>query len=1319
MNTVDYELLLLSEPKYVKQRKYWLDKLSGELTSTELMPNFKKIKQIEKRVMEFTIQDGLRQEIVKVSKNMDMSIYIMMLTCLKITIFLYNGNQDIAVVSPIYKLNATRETFNKFVVLRNIITKDVGFKQLIMNIRETTIEAYNNQDFPLDKVFESLKIGKDEENLFNVTCLLKNIHDEDSIKEFKSNFDLCFEVLDKYLKVSIRYNPALYSEYAIAQFYKHFNNILKQVLRNPQIKLSEINILSDDEIQQISVEFNNTKSDYPTDKTINQLFEEQAKRNPEKLAAVFEDKQITYKELNIRADKLAITLNQNGVEENSIVAVVVKRSIETIVALLAILKSGAAYLPIDPECPEGRISYIIKDSGAKVILVQDQINLNLDTKILNINDQVVYENNHEKTGITFRTSNLAYIIYTSGTTGTPKGVGITHKNILNYVTWFRNKMHIDCKDKTMILTSLAFDLSYTSFFPALLSGSETHIISKEACLEPNQLINYMSDNKINFIKLTPSLFNVIINSNNFQDREKWNSMKFIVLGGEPINVQDVKRFHELHKHISIMNHYGPTETTVGSITNLIDFNSNLELIPIGKPISNTKVFILDKYYNILPIGVPGEICIGGDGIGIGYINNPELMDEKFIVKDINNSELQLYRTGDYGRFLSDGYIEFLGRIDNQVKVRGFRVELKEIESQLLNYEGIKEAIVINRVDENENKYLCAYVVSDKNLKSKDLRNYLAKSLYDYMIPTYFVQLEKIPLTLNGKVDINKLSEMCKSLKKEEEYLPPRNYIEEKLVEIWGIVLGENNIGISDDFFNLGGDSIKAIQVASRLYKYGLKLDVKDLFQYHSISELSNYIKVNTIIAKQESIEGEIALTPIQVQFFEKSYKNKDHYNQSVILYRKERFNEIELDKALKKIIEHHDVLRTVYKINKDKVEQYNNKFHEGLFNIKIINLVNEQDYTKKIEDESNTIQTSIDLRNGPLIKFALFKTIDGDYLLIVIHHLVVDGVSWRIIFEDLNSAYRQAIEGTEIELPLKTSSYKEWAEAIKIFSRSKEITTQLEYWGRIAQEDIKPLPKDYKIEHRKLLNREIYSMTLGNEYTEKLLKDVNKAYNTEINDILLAALGMTIKEWTGENRARIRLESHGREEIIKGIDITRTVGWFTSQYPVILNINDFDNISYILRSIKEELRHIPDKGICYGILAYLTPKENLKEYKLVVEPEINFNFLGQFDNYNEKEMFAFSDINVGMEMSTDIEIKYVLDIIGMISENNLMLSFRYDKYEFLESTIKKIVDDYGKNLKKIIEHCVQQNETKITPMDLGDKALSIEELDYISELFNN
>jgi surfactin family lipopeptide synthetase A len=755
-----------------------------------------------------------------------------------------------------------------------------------------------------------------------------------------------------------------------------------------------------------------------------------------------------------------------------------------------------------------------------------------------------------------------------------------------------------------------------------------------------------------------------------------------------------------------------------------------------------------------PIGIPGEICISGIGVARGYINKPELTAEKFFDKALSslllasrksgrtkntlkgrnqpgafwetrrarNQELRakIYRSGDQGRWLPDGNIEFIGRVDHQLMIKGHRVEPAEIENILVSHSSVKDAVVCAGVNERDDSYLVAYVVSqDKGLRTQ-LEMLLLRKVPLYMVPSYFVIVDQLPLNPNGKVDRKALPEPKHESR--EEYVPPRNDIEQQLTEVWQEVLGVEGIGINHHFFELGGDSIKAIQVSARLYKHRLKLNLRDLFLYPTIIQLAPYIEKTHRQADQGIVQGEVPLTPIQEEFFARHSNHRHHFNLAVMLYREEGFNESIVRKAITKLVEHHDALRMIYPTIGGNVHQINRGMEEELFSLEIINIEDVNNLESRVEIEAQRIQESIDLAAGPLVKTGLFNTPKGSYLLIVIHHLVVDGVSWRIFLEDFTAAYQQAVRGEEIQLPEKTDSFKYWAAKLGESSVIKKFLKELDHWKQIETAETGPIPQGSPIkkEDKIYKNLESVHFNLDPAETGTLLAGVHHAYGTEINDILLTGLGLAVKQWAHINTFLINLEGHGREAIAEDVNINRTIGWFTSQYPVILDIKSSADLSYTIKQVKETLRKIPNKGIGYGILKYA----HLVDEKQ--EPKISFNYLGQFDresahnnsptNRDDSEPFTISPLKSGNAVSPGLETEYDLDIVGMVTGGQLVTSISYNKLQYDRSTMEKLAGYYKESLLEVIHHCRAKKEKELTPSDFTKKDMDMSELEKIMDI---
>jgi len=652
---------------------------------------------------------------------------------------------------------------------------------------------------------------------------------------------------------------------------------------------------------------------------------------------------------------------------------------------------------------------------------------------------------------------------------------------------------------------------------------------------------------------------------------------------------------------------------------------------------------------------------------IDFLNNKDPYWKKSKSYAIYSTNCPIKQLGDYGHLKTIGY-HYYGSATSWEKRLG-HITLENVKEDLTcrasqkGYEtfltrlGIKE----EAANETDSRDLCAYIVPGKDVDISELREYLSGKLPAYMIPSSFVRVERMPLTPVGKVDKRRLLRLGDKIGGGVEYEQPGNENETILAKVWEEVLGVNKIGVNDNFFQVGGDSIKAIQVSSQLRRYGLKVEIRDLFSNPTIKKLAECVTRKETSADQIAVEGKIGLTPTQQWFFESHFSEPFHFNQSIMLYKEYGFNEIFLEKIFTKLVEHHDALRMIYKKEGNTVIQENRGLNDRLFDMQVLDLKGKKNIREYIEKRANRIQREIDLFTGPLMKVGLFKTDTGDHLLIVIHHLVVDGMSWRILLEDFTTGYRQSENGEDILLPEKTDSFKHWSEKLREYSESKEALKELEYWKGIEEIKVKSLLTDTGA--KKVNKKRIYTDTirfdLGKNETTDLLNLVNRAYGTNINDILLCALGMAIQDWKGLNKVLINLEGHGREDIIEGIDTSRTVGWFTTMYPVVLDMNQSKDISYLIKSVKETLRQIPKRGIGYGILRYLTSEERREGYGFEIEPEINFNYLGEFGQEKGLEFTRISDLSTGENISPESEFKYALDINAVVMGGRFSLSFTY------------------------------------------------------------
>ncbi|MCB2354692.1 non-ribosomal peptide synthetase [Clostridium estertheticum] len=1324
--------------------KYWSNFLEGYNQSV-VVPKSRSINvfgEYRREQYTFEIDQQTTMAMENMSKINQVTMNIVFEAVWGILLQKYNNVDDIVfgtVVSgrPV-ELEGSNSMLGLFINTIPMRIKCEGSKAFSEILKETQTASLNSERYsysPLNEiqavtplkqdlinhilVFENYPLGDEIERLNKSGVLGFSLHGFELVE--KTNYD--FNIIASYdgnIKVNLIYNADVYDKAFIRRIEGHFKSVTKAVVNDFSIAVKDIDVITAEEKNQILYDFNNTCVEYQKSKTLHCIFGEQVERTPNNTAVIFGDKTLTYRELDEKTNQIARVLREKGLGRNGIAAIMVERSLEMIVGIVGILKAGGAYMPISPSYPEERIKFMLKDSGAKLLIIQKHFidKINFQGEIINLDDEISYSEDASSMEDINSPSDLAYIIYTSGSTGMPKGVMIEHQSTINRLNWMQKEYPIDAKDVILQKTPFTFDVSVWELFWWFFSGAGVCVLEPEGEKNIDAIVRAIEKNRITTIHFVPSMLSTFLEYMDNRDiLKRLSTLRQVFASGEALSLFQVERFNNtLNKtfNTKLHNLYGPTEATVDVSYFPCSTGEKIDVVPIGKPIDNICLYILNKDGGLQPVGISGELYIAGDGLARGYLNRPELTAEKFVDNPFSQGK-KMYKSGDLARWMPDGNIEYQGRLDNQVKIRGFRIELGEIEAKLLKHSFVKETVVIAREDKNANKYICGYIVGSVKLDSEEIKEFLLSQMPDYMVPAYIMQIERLPLSPNGKIDRKLLPDPVENIRTTVEYTPARNKIEEKLVSIWQAVLGIEKVGINDKFSSFGGDSIKAIQIVGRLYKENLKLEIKDLFQYGTIAKLSSRVESTIKDIYQETVIGEVRLTPIQKWFFEKKSSVAYHFNQSVLLQMKVRLDEGILKAVFNKIVEHHDALRMVYRIEGQEVVQFNRDTHGKALELKVVDLTDCENYKEHIEKTTEELQRSMSLENGPIIKLAMFKTYREDYLFIVIHHLVVDGVSWRILLQDFVDCYKEAAEGGKIQLPQKTDSYKEWADRLYEYANSSELLQEIEFWKMVEDSSIVSLPKDANCVSDTMRDSSVMEVSLSEEDTLKLLTNVNNAYNTEINDILLSALAMALKQWTGQDKAIINMEGHGREEINTNINLTRTVGWFTSIYPILLDMKFCEDISYHIRYVKESIRRIPNKGMGYGVLKYLTSDENKKNVELKLCPEICFNYLGQFGMDMDTEMFSMSDIYAGSPVSPETSRPYKFDINGMIVNGKLVFTFNYNKYEYNEASVFKFTDNFKSSLEKIIQHCVQCSSTILTPSDFGDNKLPMEDFEYIME----
>ncbi|WP_019640671.1 non-ribosomal peptide synthetase [Paenibacillus fonticola] len=1331
---------------YEAQEQYWLKIFEEESPVLQLPTDYARpaVRQFEG---DRTGQVWGKRETMRLKQlcaKQGVTLYMALLAAYGVLLSRYAGAEDVVVGSPVAgrrhsDVDRMIGMFVNTLPMRSRPASGKRFDIYLAEVKAVVLGAMENQDYPFEELVEKLDVRRETSRnpLFDTMLVLQNMQMSEwkleglEVRPYPQKFRVAkFDLtvfateVEGQLHFEWEYSTALFKKETVERMARHLAVIVEQVIECPDIRLDEIELVREEEKQQLLIAFNDTKVEYPMDKTIHALFEEQAERTPEAVAVVFNSEQLTYRELNAKANRLAAKLRAYDVRPDNIVPIAAERSPAMIVGILAILKAGGAYLPITPDLPNERVRYMLEDCGARWLLTDGPLleGVPFTGARLRLDDETLYEEEDDgNLPAAASSETLAYVIYTSGSTGNPKGVMIEHRSVVNRIAWMQRAYPLGAEDVILHKTTFTFDVSVWELFWWAYAGASAYFLAPGAEKESDAIVRAIERHEVTTLHFVPSMLHLFLAYLEKQpDRiVALRSLRFVFTSGEELLPDQASRFNALLNEkvaTKLINLYGPTEATVDVSVFDCSNGETLRTVPIGKPIDNTRLYILDASGRLLPPGIPGELTIGGVGVARGYLNCPELTAEKFVDNPFTPGE-QMYRTGDLARWLPDGNLEYMGRFDEQVKIRGYRIEMGEIVHRLLQHKDVKEAVVIARKDEGGEAYLCAYVVSSGAIRASGLRAHLKRSLPDYMVPAYLVEVERIPLMANGKVDRKALPEPQGLIQMGSEYVAPHSEVEAKLAEIWQDVLRISQpVSIRDNFFELGGDSIKAIQVASRLGSGGMKLAVQDIMMHPTIEEASQYIQTLVETAEQGPVEGETPLSPIQRWFFERRISQSHHWNQAMMLYRADGFREVAVEETIAVLAEHHDALRMVYRQEDGNIVQICRGSGGEAFRLHVFDVSMEEDVSAAVEQKAMLVQQAMDLQNGPLIQLGLFRTGAGDHLLVAIHHLVVDGVSWQILLDDFAAGYEQRLRGEVIALPAKTHSYRAWSERLRNYAQSRELLWEADYWRQEESVKFQPLPKDGEgARIRTVESSASWSISLSEAETNNLLTGIHHAYKTEINDVLLAALGLAMQEWTGHETLAIHLEGHGREEVLDSVDVTRTVGWFTSIYPVTFELKKTEGIAYWIKSFKEKLRRIPNKGVGYGVLKYLAPAEK-SGLGSGAQPEISFNYMGHLNRKIATDNMSISELYAGTAVSPQSERVYVLDITGIVVDGKLTLRVDFDKHEYRTTTMKAFMENYKKQLLLVVEHCMQQTESELTPSDLGYAKISLEDF---NELFSN
>ena len=1127
-----------------KQRIYWDNYLRGFEPNDGL---FNRVPPLEMERHSYFLSRDLRANISKFAKENDISEAAFFFCAWAIIALKLNNTKDIIFGTTVSGRSSQIKGIDEMVGLFiNTIPLRVSINEIdtllytIKAINRVLKERTEYENTPLVEIKEHAHINNSTQ-FFNSIVVIENypldsaenIEDVLTIKEYsaieRTNYNVTIKVtFSDFIQIDLKCNCFDQSDMT-TKIGDYFENIISTILTENDLKVVDIDILSDVDRNRILREFNDTNTNYPREKTIYQLFEEQVEKAPQNLALVYQKEKMTYSELNQKSNQLARALQSKGIEKNRFVGIMVERSSDMIVSILGVLKAGGAYLPIDPEYPNERIRFLLEDSEVSILLTQSWLNTTtvFNGAVINLDDHNTCRDDITNPCPTNCARDLAYVIYTSGSTGKPKGVLIEHKSVVNYCLGQIARYGITGSDHVLLFSSISYDASVEQIFSTLLAGASLFIIEKGILLNSHKFLDYMNENAITHLHAVPKFLESL-------EFEKFSFLKRVVSGGDVCTKIMIQRLNKC-SGFEFHNKYGPTETTVSSCIYTVKPENITSGSLIGKPTDNTQLYILDNLLRLMPMGVPGELFISGEGVARGYLNRPNLTSEKFIENPYLPGE-RMYRTGDMARWLLDGTVEFLGRIDNQVKIRGFRIELGEIENALLEIETVREAVALSREDEQGDKYLCAYIVSEKEIPASELRRKLSESLPDYMVPSYYVNLASLPLNPNGKVDRKALSIPHRDC--ERKFETPRNRVEETITEIWSEVLGVDKVGIHNNFFDLGGHSLKGTYIISRIYKeLNVELSLKELFKSPTVAGISGFIE-NKVKSEHVSIKKaeekevyEVSSAQKRIYLMQQMDSTETGYNITAAILVEGILCKDKVEEVFKNLINRHDVLKTSFEIIDDKiVQRINRNFRFAM------------DYREKTDECIDSIIEDFvkpfDLNIPPLLRVGLIKLAEENHLLLFdIHHIIADGVSISILTREFTELY----EDKELKNQyIRYIDFSEWQNAHR---RTDKILNQKKYWVEKFSDELPVLnlPLDYSRPAVRDHRGDYIEFKVAKTLKEKVIS-LAKMTGTTIYIVLLSIMNILMSKHSDQEDIIIGTPIAGRQHA----DLENVLGMFVN-----------------------------------------------------------------------------------------------------------------------------------------------------------------------------
>ena len=1297
---------------------YWKKQLSNT-TRLELPADRPRTKQPDYTTALCSLQLSAEstKKIRQMGREENCTIFMTLLACFNVLLHRYAGETDIVIGAPIsgrHGLDEIKDLIGCFVntlVFRTDLSGDPSFRQLLGRVRKMALEAYRHSELPFDKLVEILRPDRSDRRnpLFDIMI---NIHEaswhefrleglkieESRLAEPLSDSALSLDVIldNDRLHLNLKYQSALFDEWRINRMLGHLKTLLEGCVANPDQSIATLPLLTEIEQQQILKEWNNTVREYPSDKCIHTLFEQQAQATPDAVALMFENQQLTYGELNCRANQLAHLLLARDIKMDQTVALLMNRSMELLISILAILKAGGAYLPLDPKHPWERLQTILDDAAPKLLLTtgshQESLIGHLNVDVLNIDalQSELDAADKRDPNIPINPGNLAYVLYTSGSTGIPKGVMIEHGSVINLTCALQTQVfdNVDKRPLRVALnTPITFDASVQQW-TRLLGGDCIILLPEEVSHDTQAFIAALRAQHVDVLGCTPTQLRLLFDEGLFNDAG--NSPAIVLCGGEAID-DELWRLATAHQRSHIFNVYGPTECTVDATCCLIDAKTNSP--NIGRPLANVQAYILDRNQQPVPIGIPGELWLGGAGVGRGYLNKPELTASSFIPDPHANSpNARLYKTGDLACYLPDGNIEYLGRIDFQIKLRGYRIELGEIESLLRQHPSVKDAVAIVREDAPGDQRLTAYVTpAGTGVDTGELRHILAAKLPEYMVPGIIVCLVVFPLTSSGKTDRNALPApaQCRS-QLGNAFTPPSTLYEKKIAAIWSEVMALDRPGLHDNFFELGGHSLLATRVISRINRaFGTQLPLRDLFESPTIAGLAqalqeltqneqggagDFIGIPLIPRQQQRTNAPLSFAQQRLWFLDQLYPDKADYNLQQLLQLDGPLNIAALCDALNAVINRHEALRTTFAKHGDETQQH--IAPELVIEVPLLDLCGHHDAASELQQHvDDETSRPFDLSSGPLFRAKLFRLAPQRHaLLVMMHHIVSDGWSMEIFNRELGALYNGYCHNRPaslVDLPVQYLDYAVWQR-----QQADSLQQQLDYWRQQLNgaPQVLELPTDKVRPAVQSFNGKCHSIDLPPQLSDAL-KRLAQYENATLFMVLLSAYQSLLHRYSGQDDILVGTPIAGRTQA----ELEPLIGFFVNS--LVMRARFAPEISF--RQLLAQVRETALGAFSHQEL----PFEKLVE-TLAPQRDVSRNplFQAMFSLQNDgrvlpqMEQLGVISIDIGINRA-----KFDLTLFVCEWDNGLRATFNYASDLFDDATIERMAGHYLTLLTAIVE----------------------------------